>query len=206
MRLPPHALQTVDMPDPQQRAWLTGQLQQIINQVYNAGGLHAFEATERTAAYHEAGHAVLYALAGIPVQQVWIKGVKINGSLTWVGECVAEIFWQVSRDSAVAQDLLFARILLAGWLSEYLFVVEDLRAGSSIDEVLLASTICATAAHKAGCAHDDMFYEVVDGAIKALRVYERHVRRIAGALIRCRRLCGTRLTSRLPAAKAHHAE
>jgi hypothetical protein len=206
MRLPPHALQRVSTPDPQQQAWLNGQLQQIINQVYSVGGQHAFEATERTAAYHEAGHAVMYGLAGIPVQQVWIKGIKINGSLTWVGECVADISWQVSGDSAVAQDLLFARILLAGWLAEYLFVVEDLRKGSSIDEVLLASAICATAAHKAGYAYEQMFCEAVEIAISALCLHERDVRRIAGTLVRCRRLCGARLSRLLPGAKARHAE
>jgi hypothetical protein len=205
MRLPPNAIERLSTADPRNKAGLQAHLQHAIRQAFASGGWRAFEASERTAAYHEAGHCVLYALAGIPLRRVWIRNVGASGRRTWIGECQAEVIWEVSETSTVALHLLFARILLAGWLAECLFVPEDLRAGSSLDEVMLAQTICGAAAHKTTCRQADVFFNTMDETTGILRAYEHEIGRIASSLIRCRNLHGDQLSRLLPAAEAHDA-
>jgi hypothetical protein len=205
MTLPPTAIDRLTIPDPRQRAWLQCSLAQTVNHAFASEGWRAFQASERTAAYHEAGHAVLYALADIPVQRVWIKGVKVRGILTWVGECQADVTWEISECSTVAQDLLFARITVAGWCAECLFAPEDMRAGSSIDEAILAGAVCSTAAHKAGRSQPEMLHEVMESVISVLSDHASAVRRIANALMRCRKLHGVQLNRLLPTATVRDA-
>jgi hypothetical protein len=205
MTLPSNADEHLPAAGPQQGARLQRSLQQAVNHAVASDGWRGFQTTERTAAYHEAGRAVPYALANIRVQHAWIKGVRVKGARTWVGECQAGIPWEVGEQSSLAQDMLFARIILAGWLAEWLFVPEDLRAGSRIDEVRLAGALCATSAHKAGCSQSAMLRNAMDSAIGLLREHESAVRCVAGALIRCRKLDGAQLCRLLPAVKARDA-
>jgi hypothetical protein len=90
VKLLPTAIDRLHIPDPRQKAVLQGNLQRAATAALVCGGRRAFEATERLAAYHEAGHAVLYALAGIPLAHLWIKPVKAGGAVIWIGECQPE--------------------------------------------------------------------------------------------------------------------
>jgi hypothetical protein len=184
---------------------MAGALQLAISNVLTSKGPRAFDATQSAAAYHEAGHAVLYALAGIPVQQVWIKEIKREGVLTWIGECQADVTWQISAETPPSRDLLFAKITMAGWCAESVFVPGDKRAGSSLDEGVLAGAVCASVAAKTGRAQAHVLSEAIESVMMTLDVHRNPVQSIAMALIRCRKLHGPQLTRRLPTAELCHA-
>jgi hypothetical protein len=198
VRLPPNAIERLGIADLQQKALLHAYLQQAVRQAFAEGGHSAFAASERVTAYHEAGHAVLYALAGIALKQVWIKCVKTDGAATWIGECEADVSWQINEHTLPTEDLRIAEIVLAGWLSEWMFTPDELRAGSSLDEAVLAGVICSGVAHKIGSRPADVLTTAMDGVIASLRAHQVDVQMIPAALMRCRRLSGPQLTSRLP--------
>jgi hypothetical protein len=199
------ALDRVGITDPQQRAVLQGHLEGAISNAFAPDGWRAFEASERTTVYHEAGHTVMNGLAGTPVRHIWIKSDKMHGMRIWGGECLVDPVGEVRETSCVTHDLQFVRITLVGWLSECLFVPEDLRAISSIDEVMLASAVCGTIAFKAGRPHSDVFYDAIEGTIRTPNAHAGDVRRIAGHLTRCCTPRGPRPAALLTAAKANHA-
>jgi hypothetical protein len=199
MRLPPNAIDALEIQDPRQNQLLQSSVMEVARHAYSIGGMQAFEATERTAAVHEAGHATLYAVYGIPVKQLWIKSIKADGVRTWIGRCETDWGWHIDERTPPIDDLRIARIIMAGALAEMVFATDEFRDGSSLDETVLAGSICRTAAHKLGRSPSDIVWETMAETLDVLHVYERHVRGLATGLMRSRRLQGPKLDRLLPA-------
>jgi hypothetical protein len=203
VRLPPNAIDGLSTPNPHQKAFLQSSLMQAARAAFEASGKRAFEASEHVAALHEAGHATLYGLAGIPVRQLWIKCVKVNGASTWIGRCETDAHWQVDEYTSPTDDRQFARILMAGCLAEVAFARDEFRLGSSLDETILAGAICSGAAHKLRQQPSAVLLETVAETLDTLCAHEKHVRAIASALMRSRKLRGPKLDRLLLTALAH---
>jgi hypothetical protein len=203
MRLPPNAIDALETLHPRHKQQLQSSLMDAARQAFSVGGRKAFEATERLAALHEAGHATLYAAYGMAVRQLWIRSVRIGGVLTWIGSCETGLGWHIDECTSPDHDLRIARIIMSGRLAEMIFAEDEFREGSSLDETVLAGSICCTAAHKLGCSASDIVWETMAETLEVLYAHERHVMGIAAALMRSRKRRGPKLSRLLPA-EVHH--
>ena len=92
----------------------------MARQAFAKEGAIAFLSTRRTAAFHEAGHAVVFAAEGIPVRTVRIFRDHSSYGQSWSGRTVEVDAREWRSDSLTppAKDLRRARVIIAGALAE----------------------------------------------------------------------------------------
>jgi hypothetical protein len=150
-------------------------------------GLAAFEHPKRATCLHEAGHAVVLPWLGKTVTKITISQ-RPDG---WIGYTHwAEGAWCVDPGNENASSALIAvsRNLYAGLAAETLFAGNDLREGSSIDELIMSQAAAQAARDGRGEAlwQQEVHYPVC----QHLRRNEHVVRRIAGYLLEHRKMQG----------------
>jgi hypothetical protein len=121
---------------PEMRAVFETLHQNNLNDVLQEHGLGAFRCSKRCAALHEAGHAVVYAAWGTPVEWLKIKpGDPISG---WGGftKGAAGDVTIFGKGAGWQQNFRSAQFFWAGLAAENVFDV--LYPGSSQDEYVLA--------------------------------------------------------------------
>jgi hypothetical protein len=160
-------------------------------------GLRAFECPKLTAAWHEAGHAVIDAHHGVVPTCVSIWPVQVPGFVEphWEGRCESPLP-PIGLSTDPQQDIAFARRILAGVISELTFVA-DHGLGSSIDETAIAQVVITIAAAKLGRVAKDLFHETIDEIKAQLQAHEKTVRAFADELMDKHRLGASQLKALL---------
>jgi hypothetical protein len=130
----------------QQEARLTVAVAARAKEVLIEYGPAAFDLPREAAVAHEAGHAVVAAALGLPVEFVKVTPVADYAG-AWTGLCqVTTGAWLMTRDSPLPDILMHAKYLVAGLAGE--LVCKVALPGSSLDEVMQAQILAAMAADK----------------------------------------------------------
>lgn len=117
----------------------------LLRTAYQFQGQRAFESTRRCAALHEAGHCIVNTITAggsfwrPAVTRIWREPVK--GLTAWLGETLPSKKappLQIDARTRPMDCLTFGLQQLGGIASELLFDAEDYRAGSSVDEWMVA--------------------------------------------------------------------
>ena len=159
---------------------------ELARMAYEQGGARAFEDPKSSAVVHEAAHAVLYAYHGIEVRyaKVWEhkKGIQRGH---WVGkvQLVERQGCETSPCTSPKEDFKNACCQIAGRAGEVLFD-RDMRAASSIDELITVRMLCRNIAVKTGRDPGDVIVDVIETTADILKRNESVVREIANALDR----------------------
>ena len=159
--------------------------------LFDALGERALICTRRSAANHEAGHAVVFHAEGEPVRSVRI--FKRNGE--WGGWTSAGSKWRIAPDVPVDEQLRRARILFAGLAAE-LLATQMVSAPCSV-ELEIGQTICASAADQAGLDVEDVYCGALLDTFKVLAERRRALGAIAEELYTKRHVKGPRLAALL---------
>jgi hypothetical protein len=171
-------------------------------------GERAFDNPKSSAAWHEAGHAVIAATQRICPEGVRIWPVSESGRTHWQGWIEGTQPLHVDASTNVEADRAQAVFQIAGWMAEIIF---DFRAGSSLDEVITAQSIALTVAIKTQREPRQVWAEILVDTAESLRAQEPIVRTIADELRRKRRVGARRLRAHLQpvieaaTAGGHHA-
>jgi hypothetical protein len=160
-------------------------------------GERAFDSPKTSAAWHEAGHAVIAATQGICPVEVWIRPVSVCGRTHWEGRTEGTPLWHVDANTDVEDDRAQAVFEIAGWTAEIIFDGANFRAGSSLDEVITAQSITLTVAIKTQREPKQLWAEILVDTAESLRAQEPIVRAIADELRRKRRVGARRLRAHL---------
>lgn len=158
----------------------------FIRDAYRKQGERAFENTKKATAYHEAGHAIIHALEGSPLEHVRIARIKSKAAFPgWYGytrpvsrECIG-----TSPATSPAQDLRHARHLIAGYVAEEVFQADDLRAGSSLDERIAFLAAISNASRKLDLDPNALANEILEDVRSALRSNARAALLLAETLM-----------------------
>jgi hypothetical protein len=147
------------------------------------GGERAFEYTKRSAAFHEAGHAVIFALEGITPTSARIWSITEEGRPQWFGHIDAPSAGRVDSTTPPKDDIEYVRSQLAGVVSERLFD-PDYRLGSSINEIATARAVIEVTAWKLQRDWKELWSETKAEVAKRLKTNEKVVCKIADELMR----------------------
>ena len=145
-------------------------------------GPRAFECPKSSAAIHEAGHAVFYAQSGILPSKIAIWPTVVLGEQRWIGRTYGVPLYQIDGATSAKNDLKVAQELMSGVGAECLFDPEY-RAGSSLDEIVLAFVAVGAAAFKVQCDAEMLWFETLNEVATILKADEEIVRQIAAELM-----------------------
>jgi hypothetical protein len=159
------------------------------------GGVEALLSPKPQTALHEAGHAVFCAAMGIEVSSVSIfqlskpKQETLRATLRvavefWGGATYAPGVFKSDPYTSPEEDLLFARILIAGWCGEWANDLRAMREGSSLDEIVLARMATANAAPKMAEPDQALFAKQIDVVVCTLRANREAHEALAARLMR----------------------
>jgi hypothetical protein len=112
------------------------------NRLLACEGLRAFEMPRSSALAHEAGHCIVGAAEGLTIVDVRIFKRDIGYGPVWCGQTDEVKPWGFDPTTPTATMLARARYIIAGIAAEKIFDPDGVRAGSSIDEVVLSQLIC----------------------------------------------------------------
>jgi hypothetical protein len=91
---------------------------------------------------HEAGHCIIGTAEGLTITSVRIFRRDIGYGPVWCGQTDEAAPWNFTPNTPTATMLARARYIIAGIVAEKIFDPDGVRAGSSIDEVVLSQLIC----------------------------------------------------------------
>jgi hypothetical protein len=177
------------------------QLTSVLTAIAMTGGAGVFQSTKRSAALHEAGHAVIFALEGIMPTRARIWPVIEDGCSEWVGRVDAPSAGRVDSKTPVNEDIRRARMILAGLVAEKLFD-PDYRWESCIAEIAEARALTEFIAWKLernDCSKLER--DFIADVEKRLKSNEQIVRRIASELMRKGTIKSRRLAHLLKAVR-----
>jgi hypothetical protein len=166
--------------------WAKQQFAELHRAAYQHQGPRAFDDPKSSAVVHEAGHTVLYAHHGIEMRFVKVreckKGIQRGH---WVGHSQPHTYVSCGGPNTSAEDdLKNACIELAGWAAEALFDTDNMRRGSSLDEVIHARLLALHIAQKTGRDPHQVLLEIYERTFTILKKNEGVVREIASLLDR----------------------
>lgn len=119
----------------------------LARSAYLEGGKAAFDHPRRAAALHAAGHAIVAAILGFTVPRCSVAR-RYDQGRGWLGRAAYSDFTlTVGPDSDPYEDLIGARVILAGLAAEVLDTA-NYRHGSSLDDLALFRLLVAMAANK----------------------------------------------------------
>jgi hypothetical protein len=142
-------------------AYLDARIGALYAHAFDLDGPRAFECYKSCAAFHEAGHCILYALDGVIPLRATIWSIVVAGRPHWIGRTYSDVGYRINTETSPEADQKLARHQLAGVLAESLFDREHYRAGSSLDEIATAQLAIQNAAIKSGRKPKAMWLEMV---------------------------------------------
>ena len=161
-------------------------------------GTDALTCTRDHAARHEAGHAVAYLDAGRKLLSVEV----FRRGDDWLGWTrAAGPNWKVGPDTDPSADLIEVGILMAGPLSE-LTTSQKPALGAGLDEISLARSIAAGAAHKIGADPSAVMLGMINITMGMLTANRKTLEALTSALMKRRKLKGLELARVLRVAGA----
>jgi hypothetical protein len=170
----------VEAREPVKQQW-----QELTRRACLIQGDRAFDDPKSSAVVHEAGHAVLYAHHGVVVRYLKIWEGKKGMRGHWVGRAKTDKYpWSVGPDASPEVNFKHACIQIAGRVAEELFDTENLRLGSSLDEIIQAQIIAGSIAQKTQENPARVFQSIDANTRNILKVNEDVVREIARRLDR----------------------
>jgi hypothetical protein len=172
---------------------LNARLARLAAAAFVVQGPCAFECPKTAAAVHEAGHLVEHKVVGLRSRWAGIYPNRVGAQTFWGGRTRCEGLSRPDPTTAPETDLKFARLQMAGVMSEWLFDRKNYRAGSSLDEVTAAQAMVTNAAVKLGCPIKPLWLDMLAALGTDLKTHEAVVREIADVLMRCGSIAGSRL-------------
>jgi hypothetical protein len=150
----------------------------LVEKVHALGGMDAFDCPKTSAAVHEAGHCVSHACEGFIPTRAAIWSIRRLGRTQWIGMTYGTPPWRIDDRTSAEADMREARCLMAGVVAEALFE-PDFRAGSSLDEVVLAFSVVQSAAVKTGRTPGEQLWvsALADVAFR-LKLHEKQYSRL----------------------------
>lgn len=162
------------------------QWEELARTAFQIQGVRTFDEPKSSAVVHEAGHAVLFASYGVPMRSVRVwphkKGITRGH---WVGRAQpTEFKWRVGPDASPEVNFKHACIQIAGRIAEELFDTENLRLGSSLEEIIQVRIIAGSIAQKTQENPNRVLQAIVTETRSILKSNESVVREIASRLDR----------------------
>ncbi|KAI93431.1 hypothetical protein T281_16745 [Rhodomicrobium udaipurense JA643] len=155
--------------------------QEVAKHVHAMFGPEAFDCPKTSAAWHEAGHCILYVAEGFEVRSTSIFPIVHKGTQQWIGKTDGGVPY-TGPDTTAQDDLRHARRIIAGFASEALFDRRNCKPGSSLNERILVTCIAHSAAAKLGVSFESIERDLKARVTSALERSHR-ARRIAMELI-----------------------
>jgi hypothetical protein len=146
-------------------------------------GPRAFHCPKPSAAFHEAGHAVFYAKSGVVPSKITIWPILVSGQQQWIGKTYCTPGHRVDVTTSAESYLRNAQEWISGVTAECLFH-REYRAGSSLDEIVLAIAAVGSAALKMQTDAELLWFETLAAVATILKANEDTVRKIADELMR----------------------
>ena len=183
---------------PSARAALKQDTRDLLRLAMALQGTDALICSREHAARHEAGHAVAYRDAGRRLLSVEV----FRRGEDWLGYTrAAGPNWKVGPDTDPSADLIEVGILLAGPLAE-LTTSQKPALGAGLDEISLARSIVATAAHKIGADPSVVMLEMISATLDMLALNRKTLDALSSTLMKHRKLKGLELARVLRVAGA----
>jgi hypothetical protein len=114
-------------------------IQEEADRLLESQGMRAFEMPRTAAIGHETGHAIVATVEGHQVTSVKISRQIVFGMTVWTGVTNdSHGPWSITPETPTAEVLSRVRCLIAGVVGEAIYAAADYRAGSSLDEIVLA--------------------------------------------------------------------
>jgi hypothetical protein len=131
------------------------------------------------------------ALEGLTVAHVKLNKRRFGDKAAWEGfTAIKEKTFYVDIMTSPERDAVYLRVLLAGFLSEQLFLGEDFYLASSSDETGVAYIVAHRVAQKTGRDANEIHSEAWAHVRTALKHNEQIVKAIARKLMYARVLRG----------------
>jgi hypothetical protein len=146
-------------------------------------GPRALHCPKPSAAIHESGHAVFYAQSGIVPSKIAIWPTIVAGEQRWIGKTYGLPRYRIDVTTSAEIDLRTVQEWISGVTAECLFDPEY-RAGSSLDEIVLAFAAVGSAALKMQTDVELLWFETLAEVATILKANETIVRRIVDELMR----------------------
>jgi hypothetical protein len=139
----------------------------VVRDVFMRHGAAAFASNRETAIVHETGHTIVAKHEGLKVRSVKV----FRQGTQWSGRCMhGGGAWTTGPDSSIDDDLLHARVIIAGLAGEA--ITGQDRPGSSLDELALSQVIgCNVAVKLDGHSRSDEDYVAFAKALWHERVW-----------------------------------
>lgn len=189
--------------DPAARALLGNHALDLYERAYAMQGEASLESTRRQAALHEAGHALLYCLTA---NGQWPPPYKVriwrDKPRVWLGRTHASRNATPDPADRLNNEAIYAVRTVAGLMSEWTFDANDIRLGSSIDELVVFQQCAQYIAELAGLAAEEVIVRLMGSVRAALLANSDVVLMLADALERRRKVEGRHLSRLLAGARA----
>jgi hypothetical protein len=188
----------LDIAPPELQAVLMPVLEDRIKQVFAADGPAAFAMLKTDAAVHEAGHCAVASTEGMTVKRASIFEAPVSDAAAaiygtvWAGRTVySGRRWRIDADSDPIQDLRCARTMVAGLGAEHVCGIA--RAGSSLDELIMAQIMVDMAAKKFGVTGPELWGKTWLGTVEICWRNRKTIEAVADRLMKTGSITGTPL-------------
>jgi hypothetical protein len=183
--------------DPHALDFIEDRVDELARFVLAAQGPAAFECSKRSAAVHEAGHCIITKALGQPVTRTKIERRNVGERVVWLGETLGPPAWECTPETDPRDDFREGISLIAGFIAEVVFDGDNLRFGSSLNEIAVTNAIAHNIAVKLKADPSDVMRQIMAAAGDTLLRNADAVRAIAERLERKRTIDGPRLAKML---------
>jgi hypothetical protein len=166
-------------------------MREMQEDAFKKQGEAAFYCPRDETAIHEAGHAVVAHVEGCVLDKIILTKKWVSGREQWegftehdsgVGLKEGQSF-ALTQDTPVREHIKYFRNTIAGRMAEHIFVKDHGRAGSSLDEIILAEGVAANIGKLTGVDAKQVLALETDAVECILRAHEPAVRAISAYLM-----------------------
>jgi hypothetical protein len=186
-----NAYSSLEMMPPDDGARVNKLMREMREDAFKKLGEAAFYCPRDETAIHEAGHAVVAYVEGCVLDKIALAKKLVLGREQWEGltEHVSGIglkegeSFTLTPDTPIREHIKYFRNTIAGRMAEHVFVKDRGRAGSSIDEIILAKGTASNIGRLTGVDAKEVFDRETDAVESILRAHEPAVRAISAYLM-----------------------